>query len=40
MKLTLSEKYKYNRDAYTQSKTEFVSDITERAKKYFGNKYN
>ena len=40
LKLTLSEKYKYNRDAYTQSKTEFVSDITERAKKYFGNKYN
>ncbi len=40
LKLTLSEKYKYNRDAYTQSKTEFVSDVTERAKKYFGNKYN
>ena len=32
LKLHLAEKYKYNRDAYTQAKTEFVNKYTNSAK--------
>jgi len=30
LKYTLAEKYKYNREDYTQAKTEFIMQITER----------
>lgn len=33
LKLELAEKHKYNREAYTRAKTEFVTQITELAKK-------
>lgn len=39
LKLSLWEKYKYNRDAYTEAKTEFIMKQTERAKKEFKQRY-
>jgi GrpB-like predicted nucleotidyltransferase (UPF0157 family) len=35
IKRELAEKYKYDREKYTESKTEFVRKITERAKKKY-----
>ena len=32
LKLNLASEYKYNRDAYTNSKTEFIQKYTEIAK--------
>ena len=32
IKRNLAEKYKYDRDAYTEGKTEFVKQVTEKAK--------
>ena len=39
LKLSLLEKYKHNRDAYTEAKTEFITKYTEKARVEFGNKY-
>lgn len=39
LKLDLSKRYENNRDAYTESKTEFVNYYTEKAKNIYGNKY-
>lgn len=39
LKLSLWEKYRHNRDAYTESKTEFISSCTGKAKKTYGTKY-
>lgn len=33
------EKYKFNRDAYTDVKTELVNAYTKQAKVLYGNKY-
>ena len=33
------ETYENNRDAYTESKTEFVNYYTDKAKNVYGNKY-
>ena len=40
LKKDLVEKYKYNRDAYTEGKGEFVRRITAIAKATFGLRYN
>jgi GrpB-like predicted nucleotidyltransferase (UPF0157 family) len=32
IKIELADKYKFNRDAYTNAKTDFVKRITEKAK--------
>lgn len=40
IKLRLLEKYKHNRDGYTQAKSEFILEYTEKAKKEYCNKYN
>lgn len=40
LKLLLLKKYKYNRDAYTLEKTDFVVKQTNAAKKYYNLKYN
>lgn len=39
LKLELWHKYEYNRDAYTEAKTEFVREYTEKAKKLYGKRY-
>ena len=39
LKLSLWKEYEYNRDAYTNAKTEFVKKYTKQAKKIYGNKY-
>lgn len=39
LKLRLLEKYKHNRDEYTQAKSEFILKYTEKAKIEYGNKY-
>lgn len=39
LKRSLSEKYEYNRDAYTKAKTEFVKKYTAKARTEMGNKY-
>ncbi len=39
LKLELWKKYEYNRDAYTNAKTEFVARYTQEAKRIYGNKY-
>lgn len=39
LKLDLWHKYEYNRDAYTEAKTEFVRAYTEEAKKLYGKVY-
>lgn len=39
LKLKLWKKYEYNRDAYTNAKTEFVKKYTEKARKMYGNRY-
>ncbi|MEJ2355799.1 MAG: GrpB family protein, partial [candidate division WOR-3 bacterium] len=38
LKIKLSEQYPNDRVKYTEEKTEFVIDITEKAKKYYGKK--
>lgn len=40
LKMSLIDKYKHNRDGYTEAKTEFVNKYTEIAKTEFKNKYN
>ncbi len=39
VKLDLWRKYEYDRDGYTQQKTEFVKRITRQAKEKYGNRY-
>ena len=39
LKLSLWKEHKYNRDFYTNAKTEFVTKYTEQAKKLYGNRY-
>lgn len=39
LKLGLEKIYKYDRDAYTKAKEDFVIDITNKALKYYGLKY-
>lgn len=40
LKLELSEKFRFDRDAYTQAKTDFVTDVTRKAKNLYGKKYD
>ena len=39
MKLKLWKEYEYNRDGYTNAKTEFVKNYTEKARMLYGNRY-
>ncbi len=39
LKCALAEQYKYNRDAYTEAKAEFIQKITEKAKAVYQNRY-
>ena len=39
LKLSLWKQYEHNRDAYTEAKTEFIKNYTERAKKIYGGRY-
>ncbi len=39
MKLTLWKKFEYNRDGYTNAKTEFIRKYTNAAKLEYGNRY-
>ncbi len=39
MKLRLWKKYEFNRDGYTNSKTDFIQKYTEKAKREYGDKY-
>lgn len=39
MKLQLWKQYKYNRDAYTDAKTEFIRNMTAEAKKAYAGRY-
>ena len=38
-KLSLWKQYEHNRDAYTEAKTEFIKNYTEKAKKIYGGRY-
>ena len=38
LKLELSEKYEHNRDGYTSAKTEFIQEVTKKAKEIYKNK--
>lgn len=39
LKMSLREQYEYDRDAYTEAKTEFISNITALAREEFGGRY-
>jgi len=39
LKLRLWQKYEHNRDAYTNAKTVFVKEYTEKARILYGNRY-
>lgn len=39
MKLELRKKYEFNRDGYTNSKTDFIRRYTEKAKLEYGDRY-
>jgi len=39
LKLSLWKQYEHNRDAYTEAKTEFIKNYTEKAKKLYGRRY-
>lgn len=39
MKLKLWKEYEFNRDGYTNAKTEFIQKYTEKAKLAYGNRY-
>lgn len=39
LKLSLWEKYEHDRDAYTESKTAFISEYTQKAKQKYGSRY-
>lgn len=40
LKLTLWKKYEYNRDAYTEAKTDFIRRYTQKAKKLYKRRYD
>jgi len=40
MKLGLWKKYEHNRDAYTESKTEFIKKYTQKAKELYHGRYD
>ena len=40
LKLGLIEKYKHDRDGYTDSKSDFILKYTEKAKEEYADKYN
>ena len=40
LKLTLWKKYEYNRDAYTEAKTDFIRLYTQKAKKLYKRRYD
>ena len=40
LKLTLWKKYEYNRDAYTEAKTDFIRQYTQKAKKLYEERYD
>lgn len=39
LKLSLWKQYEHNRDAYTDSKTDFIKNYTDEAKKLYGGRY-
>ena len=39
LKLSLWKQYEHNRDAYTEAKTDFIKNYTEKAKKLYGGRY-
>ena len=39
LKLSLWKQYEHNRDAYTEAKTDFIKNYTEKAKKLYGRRY-
>lgn len=39
IKLTLWKEYEYNRDGYTNAKSDFVQKYTEKAKRIYGDRY-
>lgn len=39
LKIRLKEQYEYNRDAYTNAKSEFISKYTDIARSMFGGRY-
>lgn len=40
LKLGLLEKYQHDRDGYTNAKSDFISEYTEKAREKYGEKYN
>ena len=40
LKLILWKKYEYNRDAYTEAKTDFIRRYTQKAKKLYKRRYD
>lgn len=40
LKLNLWKKYEHNRDAYTESKTDFIQKHTQEARKLYGERYD
>jgi GrpB-like predicted nucleotidyltransferase (UPF0157 family) len=40
LKLNLWKKYEHNRDAYTESKTDFIQKYTREARKLYGRRYD
>lgn len=39
IKLKLWKKYEYNRDAYTDNKSDFIKEVTEKARELYSNRY-
>ena len=39
LKLSLWKEFEHNRDGYTLAKTSFITEQTDKAKKYYGHKY-
>lgn len=39
LKLSLADEYKYNRDGYTEAKSDFIKKYTAIAKNQYGNRY-
>ena len=39
LKYSLWKKFEHDRDGYTFAKTDFITEQTDRAKKYYGNRY-
>ena len=39
LKLSLQKKFEHNRDGYTLAKTSFITEQTDKAKKYYGDRY-